>query len=81
VWASSPVPAVNSFINEANLKGRKVVLFFTFGGMGSQSAIDKLKKKVENKGGKVVKTYAVKIGGVSRQKIIETSQKIAGEII
>jgi flavodoxin len=81
VWASSPAPAVNSFVKEAGLKGKKVVLFFTLGGTGSQGAIDKLKQKVESMGGKVMKSFAISVGGKSQQQIIETSKKIAGGVI
>jgi len=31
IWASSPVPAVNTFLAKADLKGRKVAVFFTLG--------------------------------------------------
>ncbi len=60
VWASSPTPALNTFLQTCNLMDKKVSLFVTSRGTGYRRAIDILKGKVEAKGGKVVGVGSVK---------------------
>ena len=54
IWASHCAPAINTFLDKADLKGKKVFLFFT---LASEAAPEKLIKsmeyKIEAKGGKV----------------------------
>lgn len=54
IWASSSTPAINSFINKADLMGKKVYLFLTEGDDKTpQKAIDSITKRIEKRGGKV----------------------------
>ncbi|MFB0526617.1 MAG: flavodoxin family protein, partial [bacterium] len=53
VWAFSPTPALNTFLQTCNLMNKKVILFVTSRGVGYRRALDILKGKVEVKGGKV----------------------------
>ena len=45
VWAGSPAPALNTFIAETDLKGRKVALFCTHGG-GMRKFFDVLNSRL-----------------------------------
>jgi len=60
VWANSPTPALNTFLQTCNLMDKKVILFVTSRGVGYRQAIDILKGKVEAKEGKVVGVGSVK---------------------
>ena len=60
VWAYSPTPALNTFLETCNLMNKKVILFVTSRGVGYRRAIDILKGKVEAKGGRVVGVGSVK---------------------
>jgi flavodoxin len=42
VWAASPAPALNSFLGETKITGKKIAVFFCHGG-GKGSAPEKLK--------------------------------------
>lgn len=53
VWAYSPTPAINTFLQTCDLKDKKVIIFVTSRGVGYRRAIDILGGKVEAKGGKV----------------------------
>jgi len=60
VWADSPTPALNTFLDTCNLMNKKVILFVTSRGVGYRRTINVLKGKVEAKGGKVVGVGSVK---------------------
>jgi flavodoxin len=59
VWASKPVPTLNTFLRDANLKGKKVVLFATYSQSGSQALFDNLAMKVEKCGASVSLRWSV----------------------
>ena len=62
IWAASSTPAVNSFLDSADLSG-KVITIITFqadpGGGSSGKAFAYLQSRIEKKGGKVDKTIAL----------------------
>jgi flavodoxin len=62
LWANRPTPAMNAFIDHANLNG-KTVKIVTFQGdptaTGSGAAIEALAKRVEMRGGTVDQTFAL----------------------
>ncbi|MDH5174771.1 MAG: NAD(P)H-dependent oxidoreductase [Elusimicrobiota bacterium] len=60
VWSYSPTPALNTFLQTSNLVDKKVIIFVTSRGAGYRRAIDILKGKVEEKGGKVIGVGSVK---------------------
>lgn len=60
VWAYSPTPAINTFLQTCDLKDKKVIIFVTSRGVGYRRAIDILRGKVEAKGGRVVGVGSVK---------------------
>lgn len=47
VWSSAPTPAIRTYINQTDLSGKKVALFFTAGGE-NQKAIDKTEALLPN---------------------------------
>jgi flavodoxin len=59
IWASSPVPAVNSFVYRTNFEGRSVIPFFTMGGDNSEKALANVKTKIEKSQGKVAGYFAI----------------------
>jgi len=60
VWAYSPTPAINTFLDACSLAGKKVILLVTSRGVGYRGALDILKKRVEERGGEVVGLGSVK---------------------
>lgn len=54
VWASRSTPAVNTFLDQADLKGKNVYLFLTLADdKAPVKVFDSIKRRIENKGGKV----------------------------
>ena len=60
VWSYGPTPALNTFLQTCNLTDKKVIIFVTSRGAGYRRAIDILKNKVEERGGKVIGVGSVK---------------------
>ncbi len=77
VWAGKAAPEINAYIEQAELKGKSVVVFVTMGGSKSDEAIQSLTAKVEAKGGKVASSFSVKTGGTKNEEIAAKAVEIA----
>ena len=75
IWASRPVPAINSFIYRTNFEGRSIIPFFTMGGDNSQNALANITSKIEKNQGKVVGSFAVTSSRVSDEEIIARAKE------
>ena len=60
VWAFTPTPAINTYLDKcASLGGKKAVAFVTHKiGLGSKQTLSAMKKRLELKGAKSVKTIS-----------------------
>ena len=79
VWAANPVPAINAFLNQADLTGKKVDLVTVQADPkfdGSEEVFKKLKSKIEEKGGELSSHYKVK-GEGPFDDVSETKMKEA----
>jgi flavodoxin len=70
IWASSPAPAINSFIYQTDFEGRSVIPFFTMGGTSSEKALANITVKIEKSRGKVAGSFAITSYKVSNQEMI-----------
>ena len=77
VWAYSPTPALNTFLDTCNLTNKKVILFVTSRGVGYRRAINILKGRVEEKGGKVVGIGAVNTWLKGKKHLSRAGGKLA----
>jgi menaquinone-dependent protoporphyrinogen IX oxidase len=75
IWASRPVPAVNSFIYRTNFEGRSVVPFFTMGGDNAKTAVTNITTKIDKSQGKVVGSFAITSGRLSDGEIIARARE------
>lgn len=75
IWASRPVPAVNSFIYKTNFEGLSIIPFFTMGGDNSQKALSNITAKIERSQGKVAGSFAITSHGVSDEEIIARAKE------
>lgn len=61
IWASNNVPAINTFLADTRLMGKKVYLFFTLADdKPPVKAIESMSKKIAEKGGNVEDTLVVR---------------------
>lgn len=75
IWASRPVPAVNSFIYQTNFEGRNVIPFFSMGGTTPEKALANVTAKIEKSHGKVTGSFAVTSYKVSDEEIIARAKE------
>jgi len=75
IWASRPVPAINSFIYHANFEGRSVIPFFSMGGTAPEKALANITAKIEKSQGKVVGSFAITSNRVSDGEIIARAKE------
>lgn len=75
LWASRPVPAINSFIYQTNFEGRSVIPFFTMHGKEATKAVANITAKIEKSGGKVAGSFAITSHKVSDQEIIARAKE------
>jgi len=50
-WASKPAPAIITLIDQCNFLGKDVILFATMGSSGGQKVIERMREKIEPRGG------------------------------
>ena len=59
-WAAKPAPAIITMIDKCNLKGKDIILFSTMGSSGGSKAIERMREKVEARGGRMVNSFSIK---------------------
>ena len=75
IWASRPVPAVNSFIYQTSFEGRNVIAFFSMGGDNCEKALANVTAKIQKRQGKVADSFAIKSYKVSDEEIIASARE------
>lgn len=76
-WANNPTPAIITFIDNCNWKGKDVILFTTLSGNGGENVLDRLEEKVSLRGARVVESFAITTKDKSSEDLInDTEAKI-----
>jgi len=70
IWASRPVPAINSFVYQTDFECRSAIPFFTMGGDSAEKALANVTAKIEKSQGKVTGSFAITSYKASDQEII-----------
>jgi flavodoxin len=78
-WASKPAPAIITLIDQCNFQGKDVILFATMGGSGGRKVIDRMREKIEPRGGRMIKSFLVKTGNKKTEKLIDDVKRIVQE--
>jgi flavodoxin len=78
-WASKPAPAIITLIDACNFQGKDVILFATMGSSGGQNVIERMREKIEPRGGRMIKSFQVKTGGKKEIELLENVKKIVKE--
>ena len=79
-WAAKPAPAIITMIDMCDLRGKDVIPFTTMGSSGSEKVIQRMKEKIEARGGKMVNSFSVKTGGKELDAINTDTRKIIEEM-
>jgi len=75
-WASNATPAMITIIDKCDLQGKDVVLFATMNVSGGNSAINRMKEKVESRGARVVEFFTIKTNNKDLNQIKQESENI-----
>jgi len=59
-WAGKPAPAIITMIDKCNFKGKDVILFATMGGRGGEQVIERMREKIEARGGRMITSFIIK---------------------
>lgn len=78
VWGGNPAPPINTFITQTDFTGKQVILFMTMGGNDAAGALQKLRERVEKKGGKVVDSFAISSGKATKEELAARAREVAG---
>jgi flavodoxin len=78
-WASKPAPAIITLIDQCNFQGKDVILFATMGGSGGRKVIERMREKIEPRGGRMIKSFLVKTGNKKTEKLIDDVKRIVQE--
>lgn len=79
-WAAKPAPAILTMIDMCDLKDKDVILFTTMGSSGNEKVIERMKEKIEARGGRMVNSFAVKTGGKEIDDIHTDTKRILEEL-
>ncbi|HEY7673927.1 MAG TPA: flavodoxin [Burkholderiales bacterium] len=77
VWGGSPSTPMNAFIAKADFSGKDVIVFMTMGSEDASGAIGKMKERIENKGGKVVDSFAFSSGKATDEDLAARTRETA----
>ncbi|MFC2024487.1 flavodoxin family protein [Chloroflexota bacterium] len=80
IWASKPVPAINTFIRNTDLKNKEVITFLTMGGTGYEKATNNMTMKIEKSLGKVIDSFGVRATRNSDAIVKETKKAIKSHL-
>ncbi len=80
VWAGKPSPAIITLIDKCNFQGKDVILFATLGGSGGRKTIDRMREKIEVRGGRMVTSFLIKTAGKKMFEIGEEVKKTVEEM-
>jgi flavodoxin len=80
VWAGKPTPAIVSLIDNCNFQGKDVILFATLGGSGGKRTIERMKEKIELRGGRMITSFLIKTAGKQIYEISNETKKIIEEM-
>ena len=79
-WAAKPAPAILTMIDMCDLKDKDVILFTTMGSSGSEKVIERMREKIEARGGRMINSFAVKTGGKEIDDIHTDTKRILEEL-
>ena len=75
-WGGKPAPAIITIIDKCDLKGKNVILFSTMGNSGGENAINRMKEKIEARGGRTINSFTLKTGKIELDNLSTETKRI-----
>lgn len=79
IWGMKFAPAITTFLNSTDFKGKEVILFATTSARIKQAVIDEYSELINTKGGEVIDTFFIKTLWKDSNEIEDEAQKILAE--
>jgi len=79
-WGSKPAPAIITLIDQCDLKDKSVILFSTMGNSGGENAINRMKEKIEARGGRTVNSFTLKTSKLELDNLSTETKGILEEM-
>ena len=77
-WAGKPAPAIITLIDQCNFQGKDVVLFTTMGSSGGNKVIERMREKIEPRGG-FIKAFLIKTSNKKNEELVEEVKELVKE--
>ena len=77
VWGGSPSTPINAFIAKADFTGMKVIPFMTMGGDDASGALKKMSERIEERGGKIVGSFAFSSKSATNEELAAKTREMA----
>ena len=77
VWAGSPSTPINTFMAQADFRGKDVIPFMTMGGKDAAGALQKMSERIEKKGGRIAGSFALSSGEATNEALAAQVREIA----
>ncbi|CDG64967.1 MAG: hypothetical protein PWQ15_1133 [Methanobacterium sp.] len=78
-WAGKPAPAIITLIDQCNFQGKDVVLFTTMGSSGGNKVIERMREKIEPRGGRFIKAFLIKTSNKKNEELVEEVKELVKE--
>ena len=79
-WGGKPAPAIVTMIDKCDLKDKNVILFSTMGNSGGENAINRMKEKIEARGGRTVNSFTIKTSKIELDNLGTETKGILEEM-
>lgn len=78
-WAGKPAPAIITLIDSCNFQGKDIILFATMRNSGGQKVIERMREKVEPRGGRMIKSFQIKTGSRKMEELVNDVKEMVKE--
>lgn len=78
-WAGKPAPAIITLIDSCNFQGKDIILFATMRSSGGQKVIERMREKVEPRGGRMIKSFQIKTGSRKMEELVNDVKEMVKE--
>jgi len=79
-WVGKPAPAIITSIDNCDFIGKDVIFFATNGGSSGERVIERMREKIEARGGRMVTSFLIKTGNKNMEEIINDTKKTVDEM-
>ncbi|HMK54079.1 MAG TPA: flavodoxin [Methanobacteriaceae archaeon] len=59
-WTAKPTPAIITLVDQCDLQGKDIILFTTMRNRGGHQVIERMREKIEARGGRMVSSFILK---------------------